>query len=135
MFDSDIIVIDFETTGLSPAAGDRATEIAALRVRDGRVINEYVSLINAGVRVPSFITQHTGITQRMVDTAPDAKRVFRQLEEFIGGGTIAAHRASFDLSFLESEFLIAGLKRLPEQCICTLRLGRRLAPGLANFKL
>lgn len=49
-----VAVIDFETTGLSPAQGDRATEIAAVIVEDGKVVDRYQSLMNAGVRIPSL---------------------------------------------------------------------------------
>jgi DNA polymerase-3 subunit epsilon len=47
-----VAVIDFETTGLSPAQGDRATEVAAVIVEGGRVVDRYQSLMNAGVRIP-----------------------------------------------------------------------------------
>ena len=56
MLSTSVVVLDFETTGLSPRGGDRITEVAALRVRDGRVVERYVTLVNAGVRIPSFIT-------------------------------------------------------------------------------
>jgi DNA polymerase-3 subunit epsilon len=62
-----IAVIDFETTGLSPAQGDRATEIAVVLVQGGRVVDRFQSLMNAGVRISSFITESfTGISNAMV---------------------------------------------------------------------
>jgi DNA polymerase-3 subunit epsilon len=61
-----IAVIDFETTGISPAMGDRATEVAIVMMEGGRVVDRFQSLMNAGVRIPSFITQLTGITNAMV---------------------------------------------------------------------
>lgn len=57
-----VAVIDFETTGISPDAGARATEIAAVLLRDGRVVGRYQSLMNAGARIPPFIEQLTGIS-------------------------------------------------------------------------
>ena len=74
-FDQPIVMLDFETTGLSPAMGDRITEVAALRIVGGRVTERYVSLINCQVRIPSFITALTGISQAMVDAAPPVARV------------------------------------------------------------
>lgn len=68
-------MLDFETTGLSLAAGDRITEVAALRIVDGVVAERYVTLINCGVRMPSFMTALTGISQRMVDNAPPVASV------------------------------------------------------------
>lgn len=53
-----VAVIDFETTGLSPAQGDRATEIAAVLMENGKVVDRYQSLMNAGVRIPSFTRGH-----------------------------------------------------------------------------
>ena len=67
-----IAVIDFETTGLSPAMGDRATEVAIVLVENGQIVDQFQSLMNAGVRLSSFITQFTGITNAMVTSAPSA---------------------------------------------------------------
>jgi len=63
---SAIDIIDFETTGISPNMGDRATEVAVVMLEGGQVVDRYQSLMNAGVRVNSFITQLTGITNEMV---------------------------------------------------------------------
>ena len=73
-----IAVIDFETTGMSPDFGDRPTEVAIVLVEDGRIVDRYQSLMNAGVRVSSFITQLTGITNAMVASAPPAAQVMRE---------------------------------------------------------
>ena len=67
-----VVVIDFETTGLSPAQGDRATEIAAVIVHNGSVLDRYQSLMNAGVSIPSHIQNLTGISSAMVRAAPSA---------------------------------------------------------------
>ena len=64
-----VAAIDFETTGLSPAQGDRATEIAAVIVEDGRVVDRYQSLMNASVRITAYIEALTGITNAMVRSA------------------------------------------------------------------
>ena len=69
---SRIAVIDFETTGSSPGQGARATEVAIVIVEHGAVVDSYQSLMNAGVWVPPFITQLTGITNAMVAEAPPA---------------------------------------------------------------
>ena len=70
---STIAVIDFETTGVSPEQGARATEVAIVLLEQGRVVDRFQSLMNAGVRIPSFITQLTGITNAMVAAAPPAE--------------------------------------------------------------
>jgi DNA polymerase-3 subunit epsilon len=135
MFDKPIVMLDFETTGLSPAMGDRITEVAALRIADGRIVERFVSLVNCGVRVPSFITQLTGITQRMVDSAPCVSAVVPQLLRFIGNDPLSAHNASFDEKFLIAESRSLGLRPEHERLICSLKLSRRLFPGLPSYKL
>ena len=135
MFDKPIVMLDFETTGLSPAMGDRITEVAALRIVGGEVTERYVSLVNCGVRIPSFITQLTGITQEMVDTAPPASRVVPELLDFIGGDTLSAHNASFDEKFLKAEGWRIGRPTGHCGLVCSLKLSRRLFPGLPSYKL
>jgi len=135
MFDKPIVMLDFETTGLSPAAGDRITEVAALRIVDGRIAERFVSLVNCHVRVPYYITQLTGITQRMVDAAPCVSQVVPELLRFIGNDPLSAHNASFDEKFLLAESRGLGLEPGHDGLICSLKLARRVFPGLASYKL
>ena len=127
-------VIDFETTGISSGAGDRATEVAIVLLEDGRVVDRYQSLMNAGVRIPAFITQLTGITNAMVASAPDAARVMAEASRFVGDAPLVAHNAAFDRRFWQSELARAGLGA-PQPFICTLLLSRRLYPQAPNHKL
>src|SRR5262245_15221876 len=90
------IVLDFETTGLDADEGHRVTEIAALRVRGDRVVERFESLVNCGATIPGYIAKFTGITQAMVDDAPDAASTFRRLLDFIGTDSVIAHNAWFD---------------------------------------
>ncbi|MCW8808926.1 MAG: 3'-5' exonuclease [Rhodanobacter sp.] len=135
MFDQPIVMLDFETTGLSAAGGDRITEVAALRIVDGVVAERYVTLINCGVRIPSFVTALTGISQRMVDKAPPVAQVLPQLLDFIGDDVLAAHNASFDARFLLAESERQGLSPRHRGLICSLKLARRMLPGHASYKL
>jgi DNA polymerase-3 subunit epsilon len=135
VFDQPIVMLDFETTGLSPARGDRITEVAALRIVDGKIADRFVSLVNCGVRIPSFVTSLTGITQSMVDSAPPASRVVPRLLDFIGTDALAAHNASFDLKFLTEESRRIGMTPRHDATICSLMLSRRVFPGLASYKL
>jgi len=129
-----IAVIDFETTGLSPDNGDRATEIAAVLVRDGRIVGQYQSLMNAGVAVPGFITGFTGITTAMVRQAPPARQVMAEVADFVGDHPLVAHNASFDSKFWDAELARIGRTRR-QAFICTLLLARRLLPQAPNHKL
>jgi DNA polymerase-3 subunit epsilon len=135
LFDQPIVMLDFETTGLSPVGGDRITEVAALRIVDGVVAERYVTLINCGVRIPSFVTALTGISQRMVDGAPAVRQVLPELLEFIGDDALAAHNAGFDARFLLAESQRLGLSPRHRGLICSLMLARRILPGQGSYKL
>ncbi|HZW22481.1 3'-5' exonuclease [Noviherbaspirillum sp.] len=135
MYLRPIVMLDFETTGLSPAMGARITEVAALRIEGGQVIDRFVSLVNCHVEVPAFITSLTGITQEMVDGAPCVSAVLPELLRFIGRDTLAAHNASFDEKFLRAEARDLGLAPEHERTVCSLKLSRRLFPGLPSYKL
>ena len=133
-----IAVIDFETTGMSPSLGARATEIAAVLVRDGRVVDRYASLMRSGQRVPAFIEQLTGISNRMLAAAPPSAQVMREVSAFTQGCGVVAHNASFDRAFWQHERAlaeVAGLSGEPAEFGCTLLLSRRLYPESANHKL
>ena len=100
---STVIVLDFETTGMSPNVGARPTEVAAVRIENGKIVDRYQSLMNAGVHVPAFITELTGITNAMVRNAPPIDQVMRELNVFVDGQPLVAHNVSFDRKFLEAE--------------------------------
>lgn len=129
-----IAVIDFETTGLSPATGARATEIAAVLVRDGKVVGHYASLMHSGARVPRFIEQLTGISNAMLASAPPAERVMREAAAFVGDNPLVAHNAAFDRSFWCAELERAGCMPV-HRFACTLLLARRLYPDSPNHRL
>ncbi|MES2069400.1 MAG: 3'-5' exonuclease [Pseudomonadota bacterium] len=135
MFEKPIVMIDFETSGMSPDQGGRVTEVAALRIVGGEVVDRFVSLINCNVRIPSFITQLTGITQSMVNRAPPVSEVMPQLVEFIGNATLAAHNASFDEKFLLAESDRLGLVPSHDGLVCSVKLSRRVFPGLGSYSL
>ena len=131
---SPIAVIDFETTGISPSMGDRATEVAIVITDGGRVVDRFQSLMNAGVRIPSFITQLTGITNDMVAHAPAAEVVMRDAARFVGSVPMVAHNASFDRRYWQAELALAG-EPAPHAFACTVLLSRRLYPQAPSHKL
>jgi DNA polymerase-3 subunit epsilon len=135
MYQQPLVMLDFETTGLSPASGARITEVAALRIEGGRIVDRFVSLVNCGVRIPPFITSLTGITQSMVDGAPCVSEVIPELLRFIGRDALSAHNASFDEKFLIAESRQLGLMPQHERLLCSLKLSRRVFPGLPSYKL
>ena len=129
-----IAVIDFETTGMAPDGGARAIEIAAVLLRDGRVVDRYQSLMNPGAWVPPFIEQFTGITNRMVRAAPPAAKVMREAAEFVGEHPLAAHNASFDRRFWDAELARIDRRRV-QAFACTMLLARRIYPQAPNHRL
>jgi DNA polymerase-3 subunit epsilon len=129
-----VAVIDFETTGLSPDHGDRATEIAAVLLQEGKVVDRFQSLMNAGVRIPSFITELTGITDAMVRQAPPAADVMRDVADFVGDYPLVAHNASFDSRFWDAELKRIHRKRRQEFA-CSMLVARRVLPQAPSHKL
>jgi DNA polymerase-3 subunit epsilon len=129
-----VAVIDFETTGLSPAMGDRATEIAVVILEGEQLVDRFQSLMNAGVRISAFIEAYTGISNQMIATAPRAETVMAEASRFVAGRPMAAHNASFDRRFWMAEMQRAD-RAADEPFACTMLLSRRLYPQAPNFRL
>ncbi len=129
-----IAVIDFETTGMSPALQARPTEIGAVLVENGRIVARYQSLMNAGAWIPPFIERLTGISNRMVQAAPPAAEVMHEVAEFVGGIPLVANNAAFDRQFWDAELALIGRQRT-QNFACSLLLARRLLPEAPNHKL
>jgi DNA polymerase III subunit epsilon len=131
-----VAVIDFETTGMSPGQGARATEIAAVLVQDGQVVGRFQSLMNSGAWVPPFIEQLTGISNRMLASAPASRAVMKEVMRFTRGLPLVAHNAAFDRIFWHAEALLADCEPDPaHHFVCTLLLSRRLYPQAPNHRL
>jgi DNA polymerase-3 subunit epsilon len=114
--------------------GDRATEIAAVIMENGKVVDRYQSLMNAGVRIPSYIEALTGISDAMVRKAPKAAEVMREVSDFVGDYPMVAHNASFDCKFWDAELSRIDRSRRQEFA-CSMLLSRRLFPQAPSHKL
>ena len=131
-----IAVIDFETTGISPAQGARATEIAAVLVQGGQIVGRFQSLMNTGARVPPFIEHLTGISNAMLRSAPPARAVMREVARFTQGCPLVAHNAAFDRGFWRAELARADCEPDAAHAFaCTVLLSRRLYPQAENHRL
>ncbi len=127
------IVLDIETTGLSPINND-IIEIAAIEIKNGKVINEFDTLINPGYSIPPFISHLTGINNQMVCTAPYISDIIPNLVNFIGNLPIIAHNASFDMRFITHNCNKFGVC-INNEVIDTLQISRQLYPHFESHKL
>jgi len=129
-----IAVIDFETTGMSPSQGARATEVAIVLLEGGQVVDRFQSLMKTGAWIPPFITELTGISNAMLQDAPSADAVMRDAARFVGKAPMVAHNASFDSKFWQAELQLADVPA-PQPFACTVLLSRRLYPDAPTHKL
>lgn len=129
----DIVVVDFETTGLNPHKC-RIMEIGAVRIRNGQVVEEYSRFVNPMEPIPEEVSNLTHITDAMVADANPAEIEIPKLLEFIGGAAFAAHNAKFDYSFLTEECSRLGIE-IHMPVIDTLEFSRRMYPSLKSHRL
>ena len=132
--DTTFVVVDVETTGLSPSNGG-ITEIAMFKVRKGMIWDEYSSLVNPLMPIPYDITSLTGIDDGMVAGAPTAKEIAPTIAEFLGDGVFTAHNAPFDLGFFNSTLARGHIPAIANPVVCTCKLARRLLPQLYSKSL
>lgn len=129
-----VVVFDFETTGLSPAQGDRAIEIGAVLLQSGVVVDRFQALMNPGFAVSRFIADYTGIDNHMLASAPPCSEVMQQFADFIQNYNLVAHNASFDWRFLQHE--LAAIDRTPHnQITCSMLIARRLVQTAPKHSL
>lgn len=126
-------IIDIETTGGS-SKSDRITEIA-IYIHDGKKItDEYQTLINPERPIPYFISQLTGIDDKMVKDSPKFYEVAKKIIAFIKGTVFIAHNVGFDYGFIREEFKSLGFDFKMKK-LCTVQLSRKLLPGMNSYSL
>jgi DNA polymerase-3 subunit epsilon len=129
--DASFVVVDTETTG-GRATSDRLIEIAAVRVKRGAIVDRFRELINPECTIPRRISWLTGITTAMVFDKRLAADIMPGFFEFLKGDTFVAHNALFDLRIVNEEQRRLSRPPLRNETLCTLRLARRLLPGLRS---
>ena len=126
-------VLDVETSGGSPKR-DKITDIA-IYIYDGEeIIDSFESLINPECRIPSYITNLTGITDAMVEDAPRFYEIARKIIEITEDCIVVGHNVNFDYNFIKSEFRQLGYD-YKRDTICTVKLSRKLMPDMKAYKL
>lgn len=133
-FVSDYVLVDIETTGLSPYDSE-IIEIGALKVKNNKIIDTFSTLVKPDNIINENITNLTGITNGMVEYAPNIVDVLNLFERFIENNIIIAHNAKFDISFLNNNFVKHLGYPLENRYIDTLYLSRKYLPNLKNHKL
>ena len=132
-FDDEFIVFDIETTGLS-AASCMITEIGAVKVKNGEILDRFSAFVNPGVPIPEKIVELTGITDEMVADAPDISVVLPQFLEFCGDRMLVAHNANFDTSFIRVAAERCGLQ-FTNPYLDTVAVSHYVNPTAKNHKL
>jgi DNA polymerase-3 subunit epsilon len=128
------VIVDVETSGLSPFRGHRIIEIGAVAIENHEVVGEFQNLVDAGCRISRQAFEIHGITERDLEGAPKPGAVLPAFNEFSRNAIMVAHNAPFDMEFLRHEYRRLGLE-LRSKSRCTLKLSRRLFPQLPNHKL
>lgn len=126
-------IVDIETTG-GNAQNGKITEVAFI-VHDGyQIVDEFSTLVNPECDIPPFITSLTGISNKMVESAPKFYEVAKKIVEITEDCILVAHNSEFDYGFLKEEFRKLGYKFLKDT-LCTVQLSRKLLPGYPSYSL
>ncbi|GAB3264410.1 hypothetical protein GCM10027347_31460 [Larkinella harenae] len=126
-------IVDVETTG-GIGGQTRLTEVAVFRFDGVQVVDSFHSLLNPHCPIPPFIARMTGISDEMVQSAPDFADVADAIARVTEGAVFVAHNAPFDYGFLKKEFSWIGLP-FERHRLCTVQLSRRIFPGLPSYSL
>lgn len=127
-------VVDIETTGGNPNQ-NRIIEIACIILdENGNILKEYQTLINPLIQIPYFISSLTNISNEMVEGEPSFEDLSFEIFQLLKGQIFVAHNVNFDYTFLKAEFARCGFN-FDEKKLCTVRLGRKIFPGLKSYSL
>ena len=133
-FTSNFVSIDIETTGLDPKY-DEIIELSAIRYRNFKEAEKYQTLVKPSEEISDFITELTGISNEMVENAPNIKEALPEFIKFIGQDVVLGHNSNFDINFIYDNCELIGLPRFSNDFIDNMRLCRRLLPGLNHHRL
>lgn len=131
--DTTYCVLDLETTGLSFRT-EKITEVGIMKVKDGKVIDEFECFVNPEKPIPQRVVEVTNITDDMVKDAETIDKVLPKVIEFVGDSVLVAHNADFDIGFLKYNAKQLGLS-LENTYLDTLRLAKQLFPDFKKYKL
>lgn len=133
-FVDDYVLVDIETTGLSPIT-DEIIEIGAIKVKQNKIVDKYNELIKVNREISPFITNLTGITNEMLQTGKNPITVYKEFIDFIGENVIIGHNVNFDLGFLTDKCKKYINYNLTNDYVDTMYLARKLVKDTMNYKL
>jgi DNA polymerase-3 subunit epsilon len=133
--DLSYVVVDTETTGGRAWLNDRITEIAAVVVRNGEIVEVFETLVNPQRPIPPFVSRLTNITSAMVKDAPTFDLVAPDVMRVLEGHVFVAHNVMFDWRFLNAELSRCTGRRLRGRRLCTASLARKILPQLPRRSL
>jgi len=134
-FVDDYTVFDLETTGISTAY-DEIIEIAAVKVRNGEVIDTYSTLVNPGRHIPSAASNVNGIYDHMVSGMPMMSDIIGEFRDFIGGDVLVGHNIhTFDMLFIYRDLERYTDYSLPNNYVDTLALAKMYYPDMRHRRL
>ena len=131
--DTTYCVLDLETTGLSFRT-EKITEVGIMKIKDGKVIDEFSCFVNPEKPIPQKVVEVTNITDDMVKDAETIDKVFPKILEFVGNSVLVAHNADFDIGFLKYNAKQLGYE-LNNTYMDTLKLAKSLFPDFKKYKL
>ena len=126
-------IVDIETTG-GYAANNGITELAIVLHDGNKILDRFETLINPGKPIPPYIQVLTGIDSAMVAEAPLFSQVASRVYEMLKDAVFVAHHVNFDYSFIRHQLLTCGFD-LDTKKLCTVRLSRKIFPGLPGYSL
>ena len=131
--EQEYVVVDVETTG-GKGENHRVTEVGAVKLQGGKVIDRFQTLINPQRSIPPGITRLTGIRPEMVADAPYFADIADEFAAFMGDAIFVAHNVEFDYGFISREFARLG-RTFRHAKLCTCASMRKLYPGHRSYSL
>ncbi len=133
-FVDNYTIIDLETTGLSPEYDD-IIELAAIKVKNNVIIDTFQKLVNPGYEIDEYITDLTGITNKMLENQPMIDDIIEEYIDFISDDIVVGHNVNFDINFIYDNLYNCHNKYFSNSYIDTMRFARKLCKELKHHRL
>ena len=126
-------IVDLETTG-GKFNEESIIEVAAYKFNGTNITDQFISLVNPQRDIHPYVEKLTGITSKMVKTAPKFHEIAKRVIEITSDSILVAHNAQFDYRILQLEFKRLGYE-FSMKSLCTVILAQELLPDQESYKL